>query len=173
MPKSADCILQVFQERFDALDTKMPEKARDPLRAPAHLLGHLAWSRGLDYWGDFSLSTKRQLANLAPANLRIRGTRAAIDNAVAAFATELEIEEWWETDPEGIPGTATATIAEGSYLETDPATQSIIVRLLARESRKSIHWLVITLISGLDALASEARSRVGTLYQFSGVQAGA
>lgn len=173
MSVAYDALLQVIAERLGAIDTKLPEKCRDALRVPEALLGHLAWSRGLDYWGEFSLATKRALANQAPANLRIRGTRAAINNAIAAFATELELEEWWEQDPQGDRGTATATIVNGSYLETDAAAQDTVARLLLREGRRAVHVLLVTLIGGTDAIADEQKARFGQLYQYSGVQTGA
>jgi phage tail P2-like protein len=173
MTSAYDALNQVAAERFSALDTKLPEKGRDPMRIHESQLGHLAWSRGLDYWGDFTLATKRALANQAPANLRIRGTRAAIDNAIAAFATELELEEWWETDPQGARGTATATIVSGSYLETDAEGQDTVARLLLREGRRAVHCTLITLVAGVDAIGDEQHARVGQLYHFSGVQTGA
>lgn len=173
MTSSYDALNEVIAERLDAIDTKQPEKARDALVCQEALLPHLAWSRGVDYWGDFPLATKRALINLMPANLRIRGTRAAINNAIAAFDTELELEEWWEQDPVGDRGTATATIADGSYLETDAEGQDTIVRLLLREGRRAVHCKLVTVIAGTDAIGDEQSLRIGQLYQFSGEQTGA
>lgn len=173
MTSAYDALNEVVAERFGALDTKLPEKGRDPLRVHEVQLGHLAWSRGLDYWGDFSLATKRALVTQAPANLRIRGTRAAINSAIAAFAAELELVEWWETDPQGDRGTATATIVSGSYLETDAATQDNVSRLLLREGRRAVHCLLVALVAGVAAIGDEQRARFGQLYYFSGVQTGA
>lgn len=173
MPKAFDAILTVMKERFYALDTKMPEKARDADECPAALLGHLGWSRGLDYWGDWTEEQKRALIKSTPANLRIRGTRAAINAAVAAFATELTLEEWFEQSPEGDPGTARATVESGSFVESDPEALQTILDLLEREGRKSIHWTLIVAIAGTDAIGDEARGRVASLYQYTGAQTGA
>lgn len=175
MPPSAkDAFIQVARERFAALDTQIPARSRDSDVSPASQLPHLAWSRGLDYWSaDWTEEQKRALIKQAPANLRRRGTRAAIDSAVEAFGAELTIEEWWEQTPEGTPGTATATIAPGSPLETDAEALATIRRLLEREGRRSIHWTVAATVTGAPAIGDEARARVTSLCQFSGVQAGA
>ena len=173
MSNAYDAFIQVARERFEAIDTKQAEKSRDALRAPSHLLGHLAWSRGVDYWGEWSDDVKRQIINQNPANLRIRGTRQAINTALAPFAAELVIEEWWEQDPVGDAGTATATVSLGASIGLDADVQELIVRLLKRESRKSVHWDLVIGISGFCAIGDEARARVTSLYQFSGVQSGA
>lgn len=174
MPNAYDAIAEVMAERFGAIDTKLAEKVRNPLTCPAHLLGHLAWSRGLDYWdSSWSESVKRQLILLTPANLRIRGTRRAINNALAAFAADLTVEEWWEQDPEGTPGTGIATIALGADIGVDVDAQALIVLLLSRESRKSMHWELALGVGGFCAIGDEARARVTTLYQYSGEQTGA
>lgn len=173
MTNARDALLEVIAERFDAIDTKLPEKARDPMRCPEALLGHLAWSRGVDYWGDFPLATKRALANSAPARLRIRGTRGAIMDAIVAFQAELILEEWWEQVPEGDRGTATATIVDGSYVETDAVAQEAIVRLIEREGRMAVHCTLVNLIQGSAPIQTAQSLRVGMLYQFSGVQTGA
>ena len=174
MSKTAyQAYIQVARERFEALDTKTAQKTRDPLQAPVSLLGHLGWSRGLDYWGDWTEAEKRALINQAPANLRIRGTRQAINNALEAFSQELTIEEWWEQTPEGVPGTATVTAPVGATLLENQESQALVVRLLARESRKSIHWTLILGVDGECSIGDEARLRVTSLYQFSGEQSGA
>ena len=169
MPDAFDAIAQVQAERFDAIDTELAEKVHDPLRCPAHLLGFLAWSRGLDYWDpSWSDSVKRQLILATPANLRIRGTRQAIDNALEAFAASLTVSEWWEQSPVGARGTGLATIALGADIGTSVDAQTTIVQLLARESRKAMHWTVAVGVGGFVAIASESRARVTALYQFSG-----
>lgn len=169
MPLSAyDALIAVMAERIDAIDTGAVRRARDPLRAPARLLGHLAWSRGLDYWGEWSETAKRQLVNDTPANMRIRGTREAIDNALAAFAAELVIEEWWERDPVGPRGTATATVALGASLGADASAQDLVSRLLERESRLSVHWALVLGVGGYSSVTQAAYARVTSLYTYTG-----
>lgn len=173
MSNAYDAFVQVCRERFEAIDTKAAERSRDALRAPAALLGHLAWSRGVDYWGEWSDNVKRQVIDQNPVNLRKRGTRDAINVALAPFAAELTVEEWWEQDPEGDAGTATATVSLGANLGLDGDAQELVLRLLARESRKSIHWDLVLGVSGFTAIGDEGRARATSLYQFSGVQTGA
>lgn len=174
MPSAYDCFVQVARERFAAIDTKLPEKARDAARVPEPLLPHLAWSRGLDYWSAaWTEEQRRAFVAATPANLRRRGTRAAIDSAVEAFEAELVIQEWFEQSPEGVPGTALATVEPGSYIETDVEALTLIRVLLEREGRRSIHWTLAVGVTGAPAIGDEARGRVTSLYQYSGAQTGA
>lgn len=174
MLSAYDALVQVMRERFAAIDTQAPARARNPEISPAAQLSHLAWSRGLDYWSeDWTADQQRAFIKQAPANLRRRGTRAAIDSAVAAYDTELTLEEWWEQTPEGDPCTGIVTVEPGSFVETDPDALDTIRRLLNRESRKAMHWTIAVGITGEVAIAAEARVRVTSLCQFSGVMTGA
>lgn len=175
MPLSAyDALVQVMRERFAAIDTQTPRRACNPDVSPESQLAHLAWSRGLDYWSDdWTEAQQRAFVRQVAANRRRRGTRAAIDTAVAAYDTELTLEEWWEQTPEGNPGTGIATVESGSFVETDADALDTIRRLLSRESRKALHWTIAVGITGSIAVAAEARVRVTSLCQFSGVATGA
>lgn len=165
---SADAILQVMQERFDALDMELAEKSRDPLRVPASQIGHLAWSRGLDYWNSaWTLSEKRQIVNEVPERLRRRGTAQAVDDALEIYP-DLTAVEWHEQVPEGDPGTGVVETVYGSGLIVDPYTQGEVYSLLARESRVSIHWELRLTTTGASAIGDEARGRFATLYYLSG-----
>lgn len=173
MSDAYTALRETIAEKYAAIDMKGPEKARSAENCPAPILGHLAWSVGLDYWGNWDEATKRAVILQAPANLRIRGTRAAVEGALAPFGEDIVIEEWWEQTPEGVPGTARLTVDLDSAIVQDGAAQDFIRRLLARESRKSIHWTVIVPVEGAVSAAPVGRARVATLYQYSGVQSGA
>jgi phage tail P2-like protein len=174
MPNAYQAVLQVMQERFDALPTSTPRAARNPTVSPVQQLGHLAWSRGLDYWDPaWPESVKRQLALVAPTNLRRRGTRAAIESALDAFASQLVIEEWWEQTPEGVPCTANAQVIAGTALGTSVEAQETVQRILARESRLACHFDIIVGETAVDAVGPFGSARAAVLHQYSGAQIGA
>lgn len=171
MTTAYEALQALAEERLNDLDTSAPAKARSASLVPASQLGHLAWSRGLDYWSEsWSESTKRELTRTTPRNLRQRGTRAAIDLALQAFAADLVVEEWWEQTPLGAPGTANAIVTIGSDLGGDVAAQNEVLRLLEREGRKSIHWDLVLGPAAYDQIAPASYLRVTTLVQVVGEQ---
>jgi phage tail P2-like protein len=174
MPEAYTSFLEVLGSRLEPLNTDAPAEVRDATTVPLPLLAHLAWSRGLDYWDStWAEPIKRQLTNDTPANLRIRGTRAAIDTALATFTASLDIQEWFEQSPEGLPGTATATVLPGSALANDTEGQTTISKILEREGRLSTHWALLVGDIGSSAIAPAGAARVTVLTQYSGVQSGA
>ena len=169
-----DSFLATTAARFDALDTSAPFTAVQPETTPASHLGHLAWSKGLDYWNSaWTDGQKRELIRKIPANKRIRGTRAAIDNALQAFLGEMTLTEWWEQSPEGTPGTATAEVALGTSLGTSLADQNNVLDILRREGRLACHVTLVLGVGGSSAIAPYAAARLAILSQHSGTQVGA
>lgn len=175
MPISAAAALaQVCSERLDALDAHAARVARDSLAVQASQLGHLAWSRGLDYWDPaWPESVKRQLVSQIPAGLRTRGTRMGLIRAIEAFLAEVVIEEWWETGPPGTPGTATATVLLGTDLGTSIESQETLLRIIHRESRLACHFTLNLGVSAVASVAAKGIARVGVLTQYTGVLVGA
>lgn len=174
MPSAFDALLATAGARFEALDTDAPATARDAAACPAALLGHLAWSRGLDHWSsDWSEATRRELVRQTPSVVRRRGTRAAIDAVAAVFGSQVDVEEWWETTPRGTPGTARASVAFESRVATTPEAQDELRVLLVREGRASVHWTLR--LEGMAAVRMGTRSKLRSnlLLQTTGVQLGA
>ncbi len=174
MPNAFDALAAVIEERFAQHEPRQAERARDATQSPADQLGHLAWSRGLDYWeSSWSESQKREIISLTPLNLRRRGTIGSIKYALASLVGEVELVEWFNMDPVGDRCTGDCTIDEGSYLETDASAQQTVARVLARESRGAMHWTLIAAVTAEPVLGVEEAARFTTLHQFSGVQTGA
>lgn len=174
MPDAFDALAEVIEERFAQHEPRQAERARDATQSSADQLGHLAWSRGLDYWDSaWSEAQKREIISLTPLNLRRRGTIGAIKYSLAALAGELELVEWFDMTPVGDRCTGDCTIEAGSYVETDATAQQTIARVLGRESRGSMHWTLIAAVTSEPVLGIEEAARFTTLHQFSGVQTGA
>lgn len=174
MPNAYQALLETAASRMDALETNAPSKARSALTCPSTLLGHLAWSRGLDHWSSsWSEPVKRGLILRAPAVARTRGTRAAIDAVAAVFGTQVDIDEWWQQAPEGARGTARASVLVDSPLGQSPGSQDELRALLAREGRASVHWNVRLEGAGSVQFVARAACRVNVLILTDGVQRGA
>lgn len=79
---------------------------------PDQFLNFLAIQYSVDYWrDDWTPSLKRAILKQSFNRHKIKGTRKAILNALEPFGYESKITEWWQTVPQGIPGTF--------YLEID------------------------------------------------------
>lgn len=168
-----DALRQTIFARVNALETDWPRKVRDATTCPANMLGHLGWSRCLDYWDyNWSDAVKRELIRTSPLRLRVRGTRSAIEAAVAGFGGEIVIQEWWESDPAADNMTATASVSFGGSVGSSSDTQDLVLRLLEREGRKALEWNLLVGAGGASAIAPESYLRATVLWQHKGAQVG-
>lgn len=73
---------------------------------PEDFLPALAWQESVDYWDHkFVPSLKRELIKNSRQQHKIKGTTAAIKQALAPFGYEIKLTEWFNQSPPGIPGT--------------------------------------------------------------------
>ncbi|MBH3358781.1 phage tail protein I [Pseudomonas guariconensis] len=115
-----------------ALDAAAAEDLRSALRTlynpdtcPPHLLYQLAWAWSVDRWDDtWSEATKRSVIRSAFFVHKYKGTVGALRRVVEPFGYLIEIIEWFELAPPGVPGTfalkvgvADEGISEETYLE--------------------------------------------------------
>lgn len=92
----------------------------DPDRIPENLLAYLAWALSVDVWNSrWPAGAKRKAIANAVAIHRIKGTRAAVEQAVASVGAKALIEEWWETG--GTPHTFRVTALASEQFEDDDA----------------------------------------------------
>jgi|GEM_PF-1176663 len=69
----------------------------NPYLCPVPVLPYLAWALSVDVWDDsWTEERKRKVIAAAPAVHRLKGTRGAVERALAAFDLEATIVEWWE-----------------------------------------------------------------------------
>ncbi len=96
-----------------ALEAAFYEKTIVPLRdlynadtCPVHLLPHLAWAWSVDRWDyRWSEATKRAAIKASYYIHAHKGTIGALRRVVEPLGYLIEIIEWFNTVPEGIPGT--------------------------------------------------------------------
>ncbi|WP_236193642.1 phage tail protein I [Pseudomonas faucium] len=115
-----------------ALEVAALDRTQIPLRSlyhpdncPAHLLYQLAWAWSVDRWDDtWPESVKRSVIRSAFFIHAHKGTIGALRRVVEPFGYLIEVVEWWNMVPEGVPGTfalkvgvSDAGIDEGTYKE--------------------------------------------------------
>ncbi len=73
---------------------------------PAHLLHQLAWAWSVDRWDNrWSEQTKRAAIESTFFIHAYKGTIGALRRVVEPLGYLLEVIEWWQTVPQGEPGT--------------------------------------------------------------------
>ena len=73
---------------------------------PAHLLHQLAWAWSVDRWDNqWSEQVKRAAIDSAFYIHAHKGTIGALRRVVEPLGYLLEVIEWWQTVPLGVPGT--------------------------------------------------------------------
>jgi len=88
---------------------RVPILLRDlwnPHTCPAKLLPYLAWAFSVDRWDtSWSEASKRDVIATSFYVHNRKGTISALRRVVEPLGYLLEVIEWWETEPEGTPGT--------------------------------------------------------------------
>lgn len=83
----------------------------NPATCPAELLPFLAWAFSVDVWeADWPEATKRAVIAESFAVHRIKGTRLAVEKALAAMGIKVTLTEWFEQQPTTRPGTFRARL---------------------------------------------------------------
>ncbi|WKY26970.1 phage tail protein I [Pseudomonas donghuensis] len=96
-----------------AIEAATDEVAEVPLRVlynpdtcPAHLLHQLAWAWSVDRWDEaWPEAIKRSVIRSAFYVHAHKGTIGALRRVVEPLGYLIEVQEWWETVPQGVPGT--------------------------------------------------------------------
>ncbi|WP_439125646.1 MAG: phage tail protein I [Pseudomonas rhizophila] len=78
----------------------------NPDTCPAHLLYQLAWAWSVDRWDDtWPEEVKRSVIRSAFYVHAHKGTIGALRRVVEPFGYLIEVVEWFQTEPVGVPGT--------------------------------------------------------------------
>ncbi|QIA02137.1 phage tail protein I [Pseudomonas fluorescens] len=99
----------------------------NPDTCPVHLLPHLAWAWSVDRWDPVWPEPVKRAAIKASFYIhKHKGTIGALRRVVEPLGYLIEVQEWWQTVPEGVPGTFALKvgvldtgITEEMYLELD------------------------------------------------------
>lgn len=78
----------------------------DPNECPLELLPYLAWAFSVDRWDSKWTEAAKRTAIRSSHYIHSRkGTIGALRRVVEPLGYLIEVMEWWETVPEGVPGT--------------------------------------------------------------------
>jgi phage tail P2-like protein len=83
----------------------------NPQTCPVELLPWLAWALSIDNWqSDWPEYIKRSRIAAAIEIQRHKGTVRAVKDTVASFGGAVDVVEWWQKSPAGIPHTFDLTL---------------------------------------------------------------
>lgn len=78
----------------------------NPDTCPASLLPWLAWALSIDAWKDYwPEHIKRARVRAAIEIQRSKGTARSVRQVVESFGGQVELREWWQQSPQGVPHT--------------------------------------------------------------------
>ena len=78
----------------------------DPWNCPLDALPFLAWALSVDQWrSDWSETVKRQVVAGSIDVHRIKGTRPAVERALADLGVTVDLVEWFQAQPAAAPYT--------------------------------------------------------------------
>ncbi|KEX94721.1 tail protein [Pseudomonas putida] len=108
LPPNAKQLERLAAEALAQIE-RVPVPIRDllnPDRCPVQLLPYLAWAFSVDRWDStWSEATKRQVIKGSYFIHSRKGTIGALRRVVEPLGYLIEIVEWFNTVPEGVPGT--------------------------------------------------------------------
>jgi len=108
LPPNATTLERVA-ERVDAMTADVPmahQHLWNPALCPADFLPYLAWSVSVDTWAsEWPEYVKRSQIASAFAIQRRKGTAQSIADVVSSFGGQVQLIEWWQTEPRGKPHT--------------------------------------------------------------------
>jgi phage tail P2-like protein len=78
----------------------------NPDTCPVDLLPYLAWAFSVDRWDSkWAEATKRSAIRSSHFIHSRKGTIGALRRVVEPLGYLIEVQEWWQTTPNGVPGT--------------------------------------------------------------------
>lgn len=98
----------------------------NPATCPAPLLPWLAWALSIDAWKSYWPDHIKRARVAAAIDIqRRKGTAQSVRSVIAAFGGAVQLREWFQLDPPGVPHTfdVCATVADIA----DPALSAALV----------------------------------------------
>ncbi|ATO19999.1 phage tail protein I [Acinetobacter sp. LoGeW2-3] len=111
---------------------------------PSEFLPFLAYQKSVDYWdANWQDQLKREVIKSSRDQHKIKGTTAAIKQALEPFGYEVNLIEWWQAQPNLTPGTFNLELnVIGKSLNAE--TYSEINRLVSESKAASRHLANLT-----------------------------
>ena len=106
LPLNSTLLERAIESSMDSAPTIPISTLYNAQTCPAHLLHQLAWAWSVDRWDNrWSEQTKRAAIDSAFFIHAHKGTIGALRRVVEPLGYLIEVVEWWQTVPEGEPGT--------------------------------------------------------------------
>ncbi|QLG93277.1 phage tail protein I [Pseudomonas yamanorum] len=106
LPINSSQLERAIEAATDEVTTIPLRTLYNPDTCPAHLLHQLAWAWSVDRWdNNWSEAVKRAAIRSAFYVHAHKGTIGALRRVVEPLGYLIEVQEWWETTPKGVPGT--------------------------------------------------------------------
>lgn len=143
-PNSTDLERKFAEAGKDAFDLPSIRIIKDIDQVPAQFLPFIAWQKSVDYWDeDWQEALKRNVIKNSREQHRIKGTAAAIKRVLEPFGYEVKLIEWFQAEPNLIPGTFNLELNMiGKSLNAE--TYSEINRLVSESKAASRHLAKLT-----------------------------
>lgn len=143
----------------------------NPDLCPGRLLPFLAWAFSVDRWSQaWPESAKRNAIKSAYFIHAKKGTIGALRRVVEPLGYLIEVVEWWQTTPKGVPGTFALKIGVLDTGITEPMYQELVWLIDdARPVSRHLTGLIISLETRGTAWvgASATDGEILTVYPYS------
>lgn len=113
----------------------------NPDACPAAILPWLAWALSVDEWDPgWTETQQRQVIKNSIFIHRHKGTRGAVEAALASLGFAVTVTEWWEKDPKGTPYTFDLNILmpAGYSVDQDAYAKAERVVMAAKNTRSHL-----------------------------------
>ena len=143
-PNSTDLERKLAEAGKDAFDLPSIRIIKDIDQVPSQFLPFIAWQKSVDYWDEnWQEELKRKVIKESRALHRLKGTPAAIKKALEPFGYEVTLIEWFNAEPNLVPGTFNLELnVIGKSLNVE--TYSEINRLVSESKAASRHLANLT-----------------------------
>lgn len=138
-------ISKAIDNELSAINKLMPKVSIYSLidSLESEVLDHLAWGWNADTWRDsWPVSLKRSVFKSIIKNKKIKGTRAAVEDAVSSLGGSVSIREWFESSPPAQPYTAEIIASLNDFNGEVPSKEmldDVIRRIKSAKSARTLY----------------------------------
>ncbi len=143
-PNASELERKITQVGKGAFDLQSIRVIKDIDAIPPQFLPFIAWQKSVDYWDEnWQEELKRKVIKESRDLHRLKGTPAAIKKALEPFGYEVTLIEWFNAEPNLVPGTFNLELnVIGKSLNVE--TYSEINRLVSESKAASRHLANLT-----------------------------
>ena len=143
-PNATDLERKLTEVGKDAFNLPSIRIIKDIDQVPSQFLPFIAWQKSVDYWDEtWQEALKRKVIKESRELHRLKGTPAAIKKALEPFGYEVTLIEWFNAEPNLVPGTFNLELnVIGKSLNVE--TYSEINRLVSESKAASRHLANLT-----------------------------